>query len=120
MAAEHDTMANNALFMPVEANRPAKRAVMIPVRKASWVSTSIATSKAAAAKGMAKFHIAGSLNGGPDWDIQAAMLSPNVKPTLINAVWIRIAEPTSANALCLPSVRTPRELLCSVNFQPAQ
>ena len=103
--------------MPPGASMPANSAVMIPVRNASWVSTNIATSSAAAAKGIAKFQMVGSLNGAC---IRAATLSPNVKPTLISAVWTRIAEPTSANAFCLLKLSALPLLLCSANFQAAQ
>ena len=68
----------------------------MPVRNASCVSTSITTSSAAAAKGIAKFQSVGSLNGAVFMPL--ATLSLSVKPTRINAVSTTIAEPTRANA----------------------
>src|ERR1043165_8972094 len=61
----------------------AKIAVITPVRKASCVSTSIATSNEAAAKGIAKFQSAGSLSGA---GIRPPPLAPKMKPTFITAV----------------------------------
>ena len=90
---------------------------MIPVRKASCVSTSTATSSAAAANGMAKFQMTGSLKGAC---IRAAKLSPNVNPIFISAVWTRIADATNANALCLPRLSALPAPLCSANFHAAQ
>src|ERR1700752_424160 len=120
MAAEQETIANRALFMPLGARIPANSAVMIPVRNASCVSTSSATSRAAAANGIAKSQMTGSLNGGPYGDILAATLSPKVKPTFINAVWTSIAEPTKASAFFLLTVSALLELRCSANFHADQ
>ena len=86
----------------------------MPVRKASCVSTSITTSSAAAAKGIAKFQSIGSLNGAVF--MRLATLSQR-KPTRINAVCTTIAEPTRANARVFESDSAEAVLRCSVNFQ---
>src|SRR5678815_6162059 len=103
---------------PAGARMPAKSAVTIPVRKANWVSTSIATRSAAAANGMANDQIVGSFIGA--LFIWKATLSLTVTPTRINAVSTMIAEPTSANAFRFERASPDVVLRCSVNFQAAQ
>src|SRR6266851_6882471 len=104
--------------MPVGASKPANNAVTIPVRNASCVSTNITTNNAAAAKGMAKSQIIGSLKGAVV--ILPAIASLNVNPIRISAVSTTIAEPTSANARHLESEITDAVLQCSVNFHTTQ
>src|SRR6266571_6993390 len=75
----------------------------------------MATNRDAAAYGIAKLNIAGSLNGA--CELVPANPSPIINPNLTTAVWTMIAEPTRANVRRVEIARLIDELRYSTNRQ---
>src|SRR5215204_6936696 len=94
MADDEETSAKQDVSIPPGASKPAKTAVSTAVMSASCVSTSIVTSSAEAAKGMANVQRLTSLVGAcVDCE---AIPSASAKPTRISASPAKTERPTSA------------------------